>query len=148
MTFSDYTQKTVQEVFKELQSSSVGLNQQEVVLRQQKYGYNEFPQNHNTIITIFLRQLTSPFFYLIAFAAVISFFIGEKIDGMVIVATALINVFLGFFQEYRAEKAISLLRKFIPQQVKVLRLASVKENVSEEQLIEKKYLVPGDIVLL
>jgi len=141
MSFSEYTTKTEESVLKTLLSSENGLSQKEVLLRQKELGLNEIKQKSVNAWQVFSRQLKSPFTYLLFAAAIISFFVGEKIDFFVILTAVTINVVIGFFQEFRAERAIHLLNKFIPQNVKVLRQG-------KEELVDKKYIVPGDIVLL
>lgn len=141
MSFSKYTSKTPEQVLKILGSSALGLSKKEVSLRQKKHGLNDIKERSANAFEVFLRQLKSPFTYLLFSAAVVAFFIGEKIDFLVIIAVVLANVIIGFFQEYRAERAIYFLKKYISQNVKVLRQA-------KETLINKKDLVPGDIVLL
>lgn len=141
MSFSQYTIKTSEQTFAGLKTSESGLSKKEAVLRKRKYGLNDIKEKNISAFRIFFRQLKSPFAYLLFAAALISFFIGEGIDFIVIMIVVLANMFIGFFQEYRAERAIYLLRKYIPQKVKVLRR-------SKEELVDKEELVPGDIVLL
>ena len=141
MEFYNYTNKTVQEVFEMLKTSPSGLLQKEADLRQQQYGLNEVKAKGVSIWDILLRQCKSPFFYLLLIAGVVSFFIGEKIDSIVILVFIAINVVLGFTQEFKAEKTVSLLKNIISPKIKVLRDGTPK-------IIEKKDLVPGDLVLL
>jgi Mg2+-importing ATPase len=141
VNFSEYTNKTTEEVLGVLKTSFSGLSKKEVSLRQKKHGFNDIKSKSVSALHVFLRQLKAPFTYLLFLAAVISFFIGQKTDFFVIVVVVLINIIIGFFQEYRAERAIFFLRKYISQNVKVLRQ-------SKEESINKKELVPGDIVLL
>jgi Mg2+-importing ATPase len=141
MIFSKYTNISVDQVFAVLNTSPAGLLEKEVALRQKKYGLNEVADRGVNVVTILLRQCKSPFFYLLLIAGVVSFFIGEKIDSTVIMIFISINVVLGFIQEFKAERTISLLKNIISQKVKVLR-----DNVQET--IEKKYLIQGDMVLL
>jgi len=122
-------------------TSKDGLSKKDVFSAQEKYGLNEIKAKCTGVSDVILRQLKSPFTYLLFAAALISFFIGERIDFIVITAVVVLNISIGFFHEYRAERAIYLLRKFIPQNVKVLRKGA-------EIIVDKKEIVPGDIVLL
>ncbi len=74
-------------------------------------------------------------------AAGISFFLGEKLDAWVILAIILACVFLGFFQEYRAEKAAAALQKMGAPHAVVRR-----DN--KEQAIPAREVVPGDVLIL
>ncbi len=108
---------------------------------QQKYGLNEIKVRNINAFQILIRQLKSPFTYLLLIAAAISILIGQLVDSIAVLAFIFINVVIGFFQEYRAERAVILLQRFIPQKIKVL-------CDSKEEIIDRKFLVPGDIVLL
>lgn len=141
MKFSEYTTKNIEETFRELKSSENGISNKEVKKRLEIYGFNEVKTKEVGLFGIFLRQFKSPFFYLLFIAATIAFFVGEKIDSIVILIFVFINVILGFLQEGRAYRAVFLLKRYFPEKVRVLREGS-------EKIIDKKFLVPGDIVLL
>lgn len=141
MKFSDYTSKNIDEVFKELGSQESGLSEKEAKSRLKIYGFNEVKTGRVKTFDIFLRQFRSPFSYLLFVASLLAFLIGEKIDGFTILFFVFINVFLGFFQEFRAERSILLLKKYLPSRVRIMR-----DGI--ERTIEKKFLVPGDIILL
>lgn len=141
MPFAEYTAKSIEQVFADLKTSASGLSKKEVILRQKKYGFNDIKLKSRSALDILVKQLKSPFAYLLFAAALIAFLIGERIDFIVIFSMVVINIFIGFFQEYRAERALLLLRKYISTNVKVLR-------GSRELFVDKKDIVPGDIVLL
>lgn len=141
MNFSQYTTKSVDEIFKIFGSSEGGLFEKEAAERLKKYGQNRVEEKRTAFFDIFLRQIKSPFTYLLIIAAIVASFIGEKIDALVIAIFVLINVILGFIQEARAERAIALLKKYLPSKTRVLR-DGIEKN------IDKSTLVPGDIVLL
>lgn len=141
MKFSDYTTKNIAQVFEELKSGESGLPEKEAELRLSTFGLNEVKAEGNKFLDVFLRQFKSPFFYLLFFASLLAFLIGERIDGFAILFFVFINVFLGFFQEFRAERAVLLLKKYLPSKIRLLRDGL-------EKAVEKKFLVPGDIVLL
>jgi Mg2+-importing ATPase len=141
MAFSQFTNKSPEEVLKFFKTSISGLSKKEALLAREKYGFNEIKIKNNNAFNILLRQFKSPFTYLLLVAVVMSILIGQMVDSVAVLAFIFINVAIGFFQEYKAERAISLLQKFILQKVKVLR-------DSKEEIIDKNLLVPGDIVLL
>ena len=148
MSFSQYTSKDVDEVLGLLKSSKNGLSKKEASLALEKFGPNEIKVKNINGFDILIRQLKSPFFYLLFIAAIISLATGQAIDTITIVVFTVVNVFVGFFQEYKAEKAIFLLRKYVPQKVKVLRKSDDKSKLPREEIIDKIFLVPGDIVVL
>src|SRR5947208_1882179 len=99
MAFSQYTNKNIEEVLKELNTSLSGLSSKEAILRQKEYGLNEVRAQGTSILDILFRQFSSPFFYLLLIAGIVAFFIGEKIDSIVIFIFISINVLVGFIQE-------------------------------------------------
>ncbi len=141
MSFYEYTNKSVSEVLNNFKTSASGLSKKEAILCQEKYGLNEVKTKNVNALEVLIRQLKSPFTYLLLIAAIISILIGQAADSIAVLAFIFINVVIGFFQEYRAQRAVVLLQKFIPQKIKVLRDA-------KEEVINKKFLVPGDVVLL
>ena len=141
MSFSEYTVKNINDTVESLKTSINGLTKKQVALAQKKYGFNEIKTRNVNAFAVLFRQFKSPFCYLLLIAAAISILIGQLDDSIAVLAFIAINVVIGFFQEYRAEKAVSLLNKFIPQRIKVLR-------DSKEEIIDEKFLVPGDIILL
>ena len=141
MIFSQYTTKSITDSMGMFGVSKDGLTAKAVVLAQKKYGLNEIKIKNVNAFNVLIRQFKSPFCYLLLTAVLISILIGQLVDSIAVLVFIVINVSIGFFQEYRAEKAVSLLQKFIPQKVKVLR-------DSKEVIINKELLVPGDIVLL
>lgn len=141
MKFKEYTAKSAEDVLNGLQTSKEGITEKEAEIRFKVYGLNEVKMKRNGAWGILLRQFKSPFFYLLFVASAIAFGVGELINSLMILFFVVINVSLGFFQEYRAEKAVHLLKRYFPSKARVLR-----NNI--EKKIEKNLLVPGDIVLL
>jgi Mg2+-importing ATPase len=139
--FSQYTNKSPEEALKILESSLSGLSTRKALALQEKFGSNEIKNPGKSTLNIIKRQIASPFVYLLFFASLISLAIGEIFDFFVILFIVVANLVIGFFQEYKAEKAVYMLKKIIPLKAKVLR-----DN--KEQFIDKINLVPGDIVLL
>jgi len=140
MNFSKYTIKNTREVFDDLKTSKRGLSEKESRKRLKDYGFNEVKTKEVGLFDIFLRQFKSPFVYLLFIASVIALSIGERTDGFLILFFVFINVFLGFFQEAKSQRAVFLLKKYLPSRVRVLR-------EGKEKTIDKRFLVPGDVVL-
>ncbi len=130
------------EVFAQYKTNEKGLTESESEKRRQEYGLNSLEdktQRHG--FRIFVSQFTSPLVLLLIGAASVAYFVGEKIDASVILAIILLNSLLGFFQEYKAERALRALKKLVTIRAKVMRDGNIKE-------IDAKNLVPGDIVQL
>lgn len=140
-SFSQFTDKEPEEVLKELKSEKKGLSQKEAKERLKVFGFNEIKEKEISTLSILFRQFKSTFFYLLFFSGILAWFLGEKINSALILIFAFLNAILGFIQEFRAQRALSLLKQYFPPDVNVMR-------EGKEIIIDKKFLVPGDIVLL
>lgn len=131
------------EVLNELRSSSEeGLSREEVRSRQKQMGWNELPKKKMpSFFVIFLNQFKSPLIYLLLVAAAIAFGIGHNVDAQVILFVLLMNAFIGSLQERRSQISMETLRNMTRTVVRVIRHG-------QEELIDSKELVPGDILIL
>ena len=119
-----------------------GLSDEEVRVRQEKYGKNCLTgQKRKSELVRFLLQFHAPLLYILLAATVISFCLGELVDASVILGVVLINAIVGYIQEANAEKAIDALAKMVLTEAVVLRNG-------QKQRIPSSELVPGDVVLL
>ncbi|MEK6835559.1 MAG: HAD-IC family P-type ATPase, partial [Nanoarchaeota archaeon] len=98
-------------------------------------------KKENKVLKILFSQLNSFIVYILIVAVVISLIVKEFLDASVIGAIIILNIILGFIQEYRAEKSLEALKKLETSNVKVLRNNKVR-------LISSKELVLGDIILI
>ena len=131
-----------EEVLEILKSNESGLDEKEVKLRQEKYGKNELPKGKTpSLIKIFIEQLLDPIVLLLVFAFVFSLIIKENIDAIAIAFIILVDLILGTFQEWKANKNVEALTKLIELRTKTLRSGKEIE-------VHSSNLVPGDIVLL
>lgn len=126
-----------------MEKQDFGLTAIEVAESLNRWGQNTIddPDKVNAV-KIVLRQLKNNFMiYLLLLAAITSFFIGEKVTGYTVIGVILMVIGVGFFQEYRAEKAIAALRDLITQVSTVIR-------EGKEQQIPTAQIVPGDVLVL
>lgn len=131
-----------EEVLEILKSSELGLDEKEVKLRQEKYGKNELPKGKTpSLLKIFIEQLLDPIVLLLVVAMIFSILIKENIDAIAIAFIILVDLMLGTFQEWKANKNVEALTKLIEIRTKTLRSGKEIEVYSSN-------LVPGDIVLL
>jgi P-type Ca2+ transporter type 2C len=136
-----YQQKT-KDVFLSLQSQPSGLTPSEADLRLKKYGQNKLPEkNGHSWKLLLLSQVKSPLVYVLFGAALLSFFVGETVDVVVILFVVLLNTFVGFWQEYKADRSIQQLQGLIKQFATVIR-------GTETMQIPSSQLVIGDILIL
>jgi len=123
-------------------SVTTGLTNTEVLAQRQQFGENRLPAEKNTSAwTILLNQVKSPLVYIILVAALVSLFAQEYGDFAIIMAVVVIDVILGFVQEYQAQKTYTALKGLLKPTTTVLR-------DGERHEVEIWELVPGDLVLL
>ncbi len=121
---------------------AAGLSKTEVLARRKQYGENSLPIEKSTPAwTILLNQVKSPLVYIILVAAVVSLFAKEFSDFAIIMAVVVIDVILGFIQEYQAQKTYTALKGLLKPTTTVFR-------DGERCEVEVWELVPGDLVLL
>lgn len=129
-------------IFEDLGANPNGLTTDEAIERQKRFGKNIFkPWKKNSIVKTLLAQFKSPLVLLLLFSAILSFFLGEVVDGGIIVAITLTSSMLGFWQERRAAIAVEELLSKIQTNTSILR-----DNKLVEIPIED--VVPGDLVQL
>ena len=130
------------EAISELRSNPSGLREEEAKSRLGRFGYNELePEKKPSPLAIFFRQFKNILVVILLAATVISFALGETVDAVVILGIVLAVSLLGFFQEYRAERALEALKKMAALTATVIRAGLQGEIPARE-------LVPGDIVVL
>ncbi len=119
-----------------------GLSQAEVLKLRQLHGENRLPvEKGTTVWTILLNQIKSPLIYIILVAAGVSLVVGEYGDFFIIMAVVVIDVILGFIQEYQAQQTYTALKGLLKPTTTVVR-------DGQRQEVEVWELVPGDVVLL
>lgn len=119
-----------------------GLGTQEVKERGEKFGPNEITEKPSRpILELFLSQFRHSLVLVLVVAALISFFLQNYIDAFLILLIVFINALLGFWQEYKADRILSALKKLSIAKTKVYR-------DGKETEIDSVDLVPGDIVVL
>ncbi len=137
-----YHSLAVQEVLRLKDTSVNGLTDVEAEQRLKRHGENKLREERRIHpIQIFFRQFNEIVIYILLFAALVSFFLREYLDAYVILGIIVFDAILGFVQEYKAERAVELLKKLTTLKAKVIRNGVVRE-------IPSNLLVPGDVVFL
>lgn len=138
----DWHALSSKEVIEKLESSEQGLTKKQVLEKLVLFGENKLKKTrHFNALKAFLDQFKSFLILILIFAAALSFFMQSAIDATVILAIVILNSSLGFFQEYKAEKAIEELNKIMVPKAKVLREGKIIR-------IDSRKIVPGDILIL
>ncbi len=129
-------------VFQRVSSSMDGLSQQDAERRLQEYGVNRLrPAKKKGPLARFLAQFHNLLIYVLLGAGVVTALLGHWVDSGVILGVVIINAFIGFIQEGKAEKALDAIRNMLSQQAMVKRDGKFI-NLPADQL------APGDVVLL
>ena len=90
---------------------------------------------------LFFNQFKNILIVILIVATVLSAFVGESIDAVIILVIIVFCAVLGFVQEYRAERALEALKGMLTPMITVLRGGQEMEIASRE-------LVPGDTLVL
>ena len=119
-----------------------GLTTREAESRLRRDGPNRVPEAPPpSRLELVGRQLANPMVALLGLAAAVSLAIGELLDAGIIVAIALANTALGYFQEGRAEGASRRLRRMMAPTARVVRDGKLRSVAAES-------LVVGDLIRL
>lgn len=155
-----FENKSTKEVLEELNvNPEVGLTDEEVSSRQQKYGLNKLQEKKKKpLFMVFLSQFNDPMIFILLAAALLSITISVYslltpglnqdidlldviADPVIILSVCIINAIIGTVQENKAEKSLEALKNMASPTCLVRRNGVVNELKAEE-------LVPGDIVIL
>jgi Ca2+-transporting ATPase len=119
-----------------------GLTSAEVLDRLRTFGSNKLPEKKGrTASAIYASQFRNPLIYIITAAAIIAFALEKYSDALIIAIVILVDSIVGFFQEYRAEKAVIALRRLLKPTAKVIRDGrTIEMGISG--------IVPDDIVAI
>lgn len=140
-------QKTIEELYQELDTSKNGLTTKKIKALQRTIGKNELiEKNKKTKVQIFFDQFKNIMIILLLLVGILSLIYSimsksDFLEPIVILGTTLINCIMGFLQESKAEDAIGKLKKYSANYITVKRNGKFKE-------INAKNLVVGDYLIL
>ena len=138
----DFHSATIEDVFTKLKSGRAGLSYESVKKRLASQGLNKLAEEKSLATTkVFLNQFKNPLIYVLILAALISFFIGEIVNGQIIFLAIFINAVIGFIQEKKANDSLNQLRQMISYKSLVRRAGAEMEVDSSE-------IVVGDVIIL
>ncbi len=133
---------SIPEVFEVLGTNQHGLTAIVAEEKLRQTGTNELEEGKKkSIAGMLLSQFKDVMILILLAAAIIAGIVGDLTDTIVILIIVLLNAFLGFFQEYRAEKAMQALKQMSVTQARVMRDGIIT-------WLSATGLVPGDVVLL
>ena len=140
----------VSELVKTLDSDAVkGLNEAAAEERLRVHGENKLKEKpKKSTLQRFIDQFRDAMILILIAAAAVSFAIAciegnpkEFFEPALILAIVIINAIMGVMQESKAEKALDALKSLSAPHARVIR-------EGQEQVIDAKLLVPGDIIKL
>lgn len=121
---------------------AAGLTGDEPRERLARFGENRIRRERRAgALTLFLGQFQSPIILILIGAAIVSLFLEDHTDAMLILFIVLVSGVLGFWQEYSATNAVAKLRALVETTARVLR-------DGEETIVPLAEIVPGDVALL
>lgn len=130
------------EILENYNTSIDGLSEKEVKKRLSKYGLNELPKEKDKpLYKIFFESLKDPIIYVLIMCTMLSFLVGETLDGVAILFIIMVDAVVSTIQEFKANKNSEALKNLIKVKVKVIRDAKHCE-------IDSSLVVPGDIIIL
>ena len=141
-TLETYWALTTEQLIAALHTTDNGIQQTDAESRIKQYGLNVLKaQRRTTTFGLLLSQFKSPLVLILIFASIVSAFVGEWTDAIIVLAVVIGSTMLGFVQEYRASNAVEKLRSQVTIKSSVLR-------GGKPQMVPSEQVVPGDVVLL
>lgn len=119
-----------------------GLHTSEAEKRLKQYGYNELPSaKSKSVFQIALEVFKEPMFILLITCGTLYLLLGDYTEGIMLMSSVLLIIFITFYQHQRSEKAIHALKDLSSPRALVIR-------EGKEMRIAGREVVPGDLILL
>ncbi|MGD1173016.1 magnesium-translocating P-type ATPase [Mycobacterium seoulense] len=131
----------VDDVLRRLDSSTAGLSSAEAAARLTRHGPNAVQTHHVNVLAVLGRQLRNAVLILLAGTAVVSYFLGDSMQAVIIFIILAASIGLGFINEYRAERAAADLHASVHHNALVRRDGKFVS-------LAVTALVPGDVIRL
>ena len=135
----DGKKSSVKQLLVKLYSNMDGLSSDDAQKRLQEYGPNELSERKVNPAIKFFKYFWGPMPGLIEIAIILSAIIHHWADMLIISILLILNAVIGFWQEYKADNAIELLKQKLALKARVLRDGNWLELTASE-------IVPGDII--
>jgi len=133
---------SVEELMASLNISAEGLTSDEAKQRLTDYGANVLASaKRSDTLALLGAQFASPMVIILAFAAVLSFFLHDAVDAAIVLGIIVASGLLGFWQERGATNAVNKLLGMVQTETIVLR-------DGQQRGIPTGEVVPGDVVVL
>jgi Mg2+-importing ATPase len=137
-----FSSKPIDEIAASVNSSVNGLSEKDAQEILARVGPNSIrPRERVTALWSFLNQFKSAIVLILIFATIVSAFLKDWVDSIIILLIVLGSALLSFFQEYSANNATEKLRAQVSLKTEVIRDGKPVSIPTEE-------IVPGDVALL
>lgn len=147
-SFLNYSQKPLEEIYKEFQSTASGLEQKTARARLRKYGANVIAHERPpTWYSLLFSNFKNPFVVLMMLLGIVALFLKQYDSVDIIAFMIVISVLMRFTQEFRSNKAAEKLKALVSTKATVFRRASGDSEAKRHE-INMKFLVPGDVIHL
>lgn len=139
---------SVDEVIELTGSSQAGITQPEAEIRLRENGFNQLRrQRTKSAFSIFISQFGDHMVVILSVAAAISGFAGDLSDTTIILVIVVLNAFIGFVQEYKAERSMAMIRRMAAPRAFVIRDNRLMQISAAELVVgDHVQLVQGNIV--
>jgi len=136
-------QKSVDEIIQKFDTNTEkGLSKIVIKEKQNKYGFNILPRGKKVAVwQLFSRQFLNPLVIILLVAVGLTAWLKEYIDLSVILLAVLVNVSIGFWQEFKSNQIFEKMNKLVEVHARVIRDGKLLDVPMEE-------LVPGDLIVL
>ncbi|PLX25796.1 MAG: ATPase [Ignavibacteria bacterium] len=132
-----------------------GLTAEAITRSGAQYGINQLPkEKQSSALLILLEQINNPIIYILLIAAVLTAFLADPADSIVIFAVVIINTLIGYYQENKAEAAMRALKDLTSPTARTIRhgtqmtLPSTELVCGDIVLVESGTKIPADIRLI
>ncbi|MGL4670449.1 MAG: cation-translocating P-type ATPase [Methanobacteriaceae archaeon] len=145
----------VEETLNKFKTTLNGLNNNEVQNRVTQYGKNELQEEKKDgPIKLFFSQFADILIIILIIAAIAAYIVGDPIDAIVIAIVVVLNATIGFIQEYRAEKAMDVLKDMVSTEAVVrregetIKIPASDLTIGDIVIVEEGDKIPADLVLI
>lgn len=108
------------EALRILNTTNKGLSSEEAKKRLSLFGPNLIKRkSKDSVFTLLWRQINNPLIWLLIGSSSLATLLGKITDGLVVLSVVLVNTIIGFFQEFKAGRAIEALSDMVPENAAV-----------------------------
>lgn len=136
----EYYKTSINDCLKSLNSSFLGLSDEDVIKSRELHGSNEFNKpKKNSLLLIFLKQFCDLLVIILIICAIISILTSNISSGLVIILVININAIIGTIETHKANKSLENIKTLTKKDI------LVKRN-NKEVIVKETEIVVGDIV--